>query len=218
MKAVMLRLTLLFAVKAGRRVRIHVLGVWTRWLLFASGVELGDGARLGCPPLVFRHPQARISLAANVALAGSWLENPICSGDRMVLAAVEPGAQIIVGPGSGLSCCTIYAVAKVEIGARVMVGAGSHIYDTDFHPVSSTERVQHDRTAIHSAPVYIEDEAWIGARAIILKGVRVGRGAVVAAGAVVSKTVPAGAIVAGVPATIVGWVPGCEPNKFGQTG
>jgi len=54
------------------------------------------------------------------------------------------------------------------------------------------------------APVTIEDYAWIGHRAIILPGVRIGRGAVVGAGAVVAKDVPPMAIVGGVPAEIIG--------------
>ncbi|MGB9707413.1 MAG: acyltransferase, partial [Microgenomates group bacterium] len=54
------------------------------------------------------------------------------------------------------------------------------------------------------APVYIEDYVFIGPRAIILPGVKIGKGAVVAAGAVVTKDVPPFAIVGGVPAKIIG--------------
>lgn len=218
MRAGTLTQPLLLAVKASRRLRIHVYGVWSRWLLFASGVEVGKRVKLGYPPLIFRHQQARIRLADDVTLVGGTLQNPICSGDRMVLSAAEPGAEISIGPGSGLSCCTIYAVTKIEIGARVLVGAGSHIYDTDFHHVAAADRAGHGRTARLSAPVFIEDDVWIGARAIILKGVRIGRGAVVAAGAVVTKKVPPGAIVAGVPAVVVGWAPGAEPHGTGRAG
>jgi maltose O-acetyltransferase len=57
--------------------------------------------------------------------------------------------------------------------------------------------------ALQTKPVFIDDHAWIGLRATILPGVRIGRGAVVAAGAVVTRDVPPGAVVAGVPATVV---------------
>jgi acetyltransferase-like isoleucine patch superfamily enzyme len=56
-------------------------------------------------------------------------------------------------------------------------------------------------TAI-AKPIVIEDDVWIGTHAVILPGVRIGRGAVVAAGAIVTRDVPAGVIVAGVPARI----------------
>ncbi len=55
-----------------------------------------------------------------------------------------------------------------------------------------------------AAPVVIGDRVWVGTRAVVLKGVTIGDGAVVAAGAVVSKDVPAGAVVAGIPARQVG--------------
>jgi acetyltransferase-like isoleucine patch superfamily enzyme len=51
----------------------------------------------------------------------------------------------------------------------------------------------------------IEDDVWIGAHVTVLKGVRVGSGAVLGAGAVVTRDVPAGAIVAGVPAKVIGY-------------
>jgi acetyltransferase-like isoleucine patch superfamily enzyme len=59
------------------------------------------------------------------------------------------------------------------------------------------------RQGLVTAPVFIEDDVWIGCNATILKGVRIGRGAIVAAGAVVTKNVPPLAIVAGVPACVI---------------
>ena len=84
------------------------------------------------------------------------------------------------------------------------------ITDSDHHPVhppASTPR----RFASFPAPtaahaVVIEDDVFIGARSIVLKGVRIGAGAVVGAGSVVSRDVPAGSIVAGNPAVVVGSV------------
>jgi len=63
------------------------------------------------------------------------------------------------------------------------------------------------------ARVVLEEDAWIGARAVILKGVRVGRSAIVAAGAVVSKDVPPFAIVGGVPARVLKYRPGPASEK-----
>ena len=83
--------------------------------------------------------------------------------------------------------------------------------DSDFHPVDPAQRLadtvalspvgdKKRRPFVSSKPVVIEDEAWIGFNATILKGVRIGRGAVVQPGSVVLSDVPAGTTVMGNPA------------------
>lgn len=94
--------------------------------------------------------------------------------------------------------------APVTIGERV--GIGHHLVISTSGHDTGDPRVRSGR--INSAPVTIEDGAWIGARVTILSGVVVGHGAVVCAGAVVAKDVPPDAKVAGNPARVVGWLPG----------
>jgi acetyltransferase-like isoleucine patch superfamily enzyme len=69
--------------------------------------------------------------------------------------------------------------------------------------------------AVKHAPVVLEEDVWVGANAMILKGVTVGRASIVGAGAVVTKDVPPNSIVAGNPARIIGEVPK-EPFKAGE--
>ncbi len=73
------------------------------------------------------------------------------------------------------------------------------VLDTDFHTI-----VRDGSPQASVAPVRIGDHVWIGTRAVVLKGVTIGDGAVIAAGAVVTADVPTGAVVAGVPARVVG--------------
>jgi maltose O-acetyltransferase len=80
---------------------------------------------------------------------------------------------------------------NVDVAQEVVIWTLGHDVHDDFH---------RDK----GAPVVIEDYVWIGHRAIIMPGVTLGRGAVVAAGAVVTKSVPPMAIVGGVPAQIIG--------------
>ena len=188
-----------------RKLHVHILSIWSRLILYAHGVEVGSGVKLGIPPLIFRHRLALIRLADGVKISGAALQNPICGGARMVLAAIEPNAEIIIGNETGLSCCTIYSTKSIKIGNWVNIGAGSKIYDTDFHPVDALARRNSNKRFIQSQPVVIEDDVWIGAHVIILKGVHIGRGSIVACGAVVTHDVPAGAIVGGVPARFIKW-------------
>ena len=107
----------------------------------------------------------------------------------------------------------IGSVCSVQIGSCVMISNHVHIFDNNNHPVSPAKRHEmcvggfegepwrwHHSAA---APVVIEDDVWIGEYAAVMKGVTIGKGAVVAAHAVVTKDVPPCTIVAGNPARVV---------------
>ena len=83
-----------------------------------------------------------------------------------------------------------------------MIGSGCIITDTDSHPIRWQDRLDNPNSTV-SKPIVIEDNVFIGARSIILKGVTIGFGSVVGAGSVVSKDVPKNVIVCGNPAKIV---------------
>lgn len=167
-------------------------------------------------------PVAKISSGAEIRLGGNVTilsrpdANPVGLPHPTLLAAVRHGSQIVIGSHVGISGASIVAASSITIGDRVYIGGGACIWDTDFHPLHPHER-RLDPNAGACAPIRIEDEVFIGARSIILKGVTVGRGAVIGAGAVVTKDVPAGCIVAGNPARIVGAVDvqavQCEPDR-----
>jgi carbonic anhydrase/acetyltransferase-like protein (isoleucine patch superfamily) len=117
---------------------------------------------------------------------------------------VGDGAMILVGPGATVTIgddthfdgdSRLIAVEKVSIGARCAIAWEVLIMDTDFHRV--------DGRASGDAPTTIGDDVWIGVGAKVLKGVTVGDGAVIAAGAIVTRDVPARALVAGSPARVV---------------
>jgi maltose O-acetyltransferase len=105
--------------------------------------------------------------------------------------------RLIVGKNSRLNGVHIYAGELVHIGANVRIAPYTIILDSDFHNVND-----HFADGLSKA-VHIEDDVWIATRATILKGVRIGCGAVVATGAVVTKNVAPHTMVAGVPAVFV---------------
>jgi maltose O-acetyltransferase len=95
--------------------------------------------------------------------------------------------------------CTILDNNEVHIGRHVMIGPAVQIY-TAAHSLQAETRIQGWEVAI---PIVIEENVWIGGGAILLPGVRIGRNAVVGAGAVVSRNVPANTVVAGNPARVI---------------
>ena len=105
---------------------------------------------------------------------------------RANVRTVSHGAQIIIGYNVGISGCTISASKRIEIRDHVMIGSGAIIADSDAHNVDPVKRRNGELS--ESSPVLIEDNVFIGARAIILKGVTVGHDSTVGAGAVVTKS------------------------------
>ena len=126
-------------------------------------------------------------------------------GDRVAIWSVfertkffvHPGALLRIGSYSRINGVHISVRSSVTIGKRVRIGPYTLIMDSDFHDTSDRSRDGKVK------PVVICDDAWIASRAIILKGVTIGRGAMVAAGSVVTHDVPDNALVAGVPARII---------------
>lgn len=88
----------------------------------------------------------------------------------------------------------------ISLGRRCLVGPGVHVYDSDFHPLAAEER---QSGTPQTAAVVIADDVFIGAGAIVLKGVTLGAGSVVGAGAVVTRDVPPNRIASGNPARVV---------------
>ncbi len=115
-------------------------------------------------------------------------------------AVLSIGDHVRFGPGT-----MICAAREVRIGDHCRTGPGVKIYDTDLHPLDAEARRQNYGTLplAGTARVVIQDDVWIGAAAVILKGVTLHHGAIVGAGAVVTESVPAGAVVAGNPARVV---------------
>jgi acetyltransferase-like isoleucine patch superfamily enzyme len=169
-------------------------------------------------------------LPSNVRIGcGCWLErrdsfsrfrseqNPgLILGDRVRVYTwttfnVEPAGVVEIGDDAILVGAIFMCAERITLGRNVIVSYHVTIADSDFHPIDPKDRL---RDAIANSPhgdrsrrpevvsraVTIEDDVWIGIGSLILKGVRIGRGARVHAGSVVTRDVPAGASVAGNPA------------------
>ncbi len=99
-------------------------------------------------------------------------------------------SSLVVSDNVGISGVSIYCSKSIFIGENVLIGVNVYIWDTDFHSVNSTERLSIGKDIPNTAPIRIEKNVFVGANSIILKGVTIGEGSVIAAGSVVSKNVP----------------------------
>ncbi|MGH8100207.1 MAG: acyltransferase [Chthoniobacterales bacterium] len=129
--------------------------------------------------------------------------------------AIGENGRCTVGDFTLLNGALIMAEEKIDIGSYCLISWGVGIADSDFHPLKPAQRLidaqalapffkdRPPRPKLTTAPVKICDNVWIGMNAVILKGVAIGQNSVVAAGAVVTKSVPANTVVAGNPAAVV---------------
>ena len=136
-----------------------------------------------------RGPRSAIRVDAHSTIAGELL-------------TFRHGGQIDIGQwcyvGEGTK---IWSAERIRIGNRVLIAHNVNIHDTNSHPLNAQERHRHfveiaqnghpaTISTIKSSAIRIGDDAWIGFNSIILKGVTIGEGSIVAAGSIVDKDVP----------------------------
>jgi acetyltransferase-like isoleucine patch superfamily enzyme len=129
--------------------------------------------------------------------------------------SVSQGGRCTVGDFTLLNGALVMVEERIEIGSHCLVSWNVGIADSDFHPLEPAQRRidahalapflkdRPPRPKLKTMPVIISDNVWIGMNATILKGVTIGENSVVAAGSVVTKSVPPNVVVAGNPAVVV---------------
>lgn len=195
-----------------------ILGMGSRNILLrAFTKDFGKGTVIGRDVLI-RQP-SRVSLGRGVIVddsavldvrdSNTQLDTPSISVEDYSFigrntAIVAKGAQITLGKGSNISSfCRIASETSITIGESVLIasyvyiGPGNHLRDLE------TGRVVVEADMEKRGGVQIGSGCWIGTRATILDGVRIGKNAVIGAHSLVREDVPDGAVVAGVPAKII---------------
>jgi acetyltransferase-like isoleucine patch superfamily enzyme len=168
----------------------------------ATDDELPAFARFG-PNATLMHPftvscPERISVGQDVYIGErSWLSVVDQHWDRRYLPWLEIGDGASLGPDLVVAC-----IGRVEIGARVQSASRVFIGDT-FHEFRDPDVPVIDQPLADPRPVRIGSGAFLGINSVVLSGVQIGARAYIAAGAVVTKDVPANTVVAGNPAEIV---------------
>lgn len=186
--------------KAGNEIRRWLIWPLAWWTL--RGVQVGSGWRCYGLPIIQRRRRSRICIGRRMNLRSTPRSNPLGPNHAVIISTRRRGASLTIGDDFGMTGGALVCDERITIGHRVWVGANTIIADTDFHPLDpDLRRVR--PLAAKTAPIAIADDVFIGMNALILKGVHIGEGAVIAAGSAVSRDVPPRTLAAGNPAQII---------------
>lgn len=174
---------------------------YCRLLFRLKGIHLGKRSRFIGVPITYVYPGSKITLGNNLEVRTAAISNFIGLNRRSIIATHDDNAQIILGDYCGLSGVVIGAKQSIIIGNQVMVGANVLITDFDWHSLDPSQRSA--GASSHSKPVVIEDNVFIGYSTTVLKGVHIGKNAVIGANSVVTKDIPANSIAVGNPCKVV---------------
>lgn len=144
---------------------------------------------------------ARISIGDNFYFSSGDAVNPMTSNLQGAIY-LENGASLKIGNNVGMSSTRMWVHNSVTIGNNVKIGACVLITDTDAHPLDYLAR-RSSNEGTKSAPIVIEDDVWVGAHSIILKGVTIGARSIIGAGSVVVRSIPADCVAAGNPCKVI---------------
>lgn len=150
-----------------------------------------------------------MSIGENFTLTSGDCINPLCRNIRACIF-ITHGGKITIGNHVGMSSPSIWIRESLTIGNHVNIGGNCLILDTDTHQIDYLARrgqkvvdPNDPKTTIQSAPITIEDDVWVGANCIILKGVTIGARSVIGAGSIVTRDIPSDCIAAGTPAKVI---------------
>jgi maltose O-acetyltransferase len=112
----------------------------------------------------------------------------------------EPGGTLEIGDGAFINYgCSIAATRLVSIGPKCTIGPYTIIMDNDYHRLEPERRNERPE----SAPIVLEQNVWLGARVIVLRGVTIGADSVIGAGSVVTRDMPPRSLAVGAPAKVI---------------
>lgn len=183
-----------------RAARFRLQRIWWRWLFIhghSGSLSISGKIRTDVP--VLANGKGRVEIGGRTRF-GYALAPKFGCGDILLQARTEPSRIEIRAHTILSNNVSVIACERVTIGEHCLIGDAVTITDSDFHELDPERR--HDGAGA-TAAVTIGNNVWLGSRVVVLKGVTIGDGSVIAAGAVVAKDIPARVLAAGVPAKVI---------------
>lgn len=166
-----------------------------------DGLEIQKNTKFKGIPIL-KNRGGKILIGENVVL-NSENEYYFINMHSPIKLIVNDGARVIIGNNSRLHGVCINAYEKIEIGENCLIAANCQIIDSNRHELCFENPQNRLKNSSNTNPVKIEDNVWVGANVLILPGVKIGEGSVIAAGSVVTKCIPPYTLAGGNPAKVI---------------
>jgi acetyltransferase-like isoleucine patch superfamily enzyme len=184
------------------RLSVFFCSLWVRLQLRLSGCQFGKGLRADGLPVIRMSRRGAVTFGDHCQI-NSRLKSNLVGKTNPTFLDCRGGGKIAFGNNSGCSFAVISSRSDIQIGNHVKIGGNVRIFDHDYHSLDYLDRRDGNKDLPRTKPVRIGNDVFIGTNAMILKGVTIGDRAIVGAGSVVVKDVPADEIWAGNPARFI---------------
>jgi acetyltransferase-like isoleucine patch superfamily enzyme len=183
-----------------RNIKTPLFNQLIHLFFYMKRVKLGKKVIFNGFPIINRYPNSTIRIGDGCKFNSTKYSISIGLNQPCAFVTMEKNAEIVIGNNSGASGLKIAARSKITIGNNVLIGAGCSIIDNDAHHSNLEKRSQN---IIPKRPITIEDNVFIGMECVILKGVTIGKNAVIGARSVVFSDIPENSIALGNPCKII---------------
>lgn len=130
-----------------------------------------------------------LEIGVNFSGNGGRYFNPIGGSDSCLRFIINKKGRLSIGSKVGMSNVSIVCWELIEIGDNTIIGGGTCLWDTDFHSINTSARCYGDDVP-ETRPIIIGENVFIGGGCVLLKGTRIGENSVIAAGSVVTGSIP----------------------------
>lgn len=180
----------------------RIVGLFFKMIYFHSIIGIKDCKIIGFP-IIVKVKSAEIRLAENVSINSNKRLYHLNMHSVVKLMADAPNSKIYIGSNTRINGACIHAQNRIEIGKNCLIASNVQIMDSNGHELSFNDVENRINTRDIPEEVIIGDNVWIGANSIVLPGVHIGNGSVIAAGSVVVKDVPPMSLYGGNPARLI---------------
>ncbi len=186
-----------------RKARKYFYITFNKYVLWVNGVKYGKNLSIYNRFYFHKDSTANIEIGDYFKFSSGECFNPLCRNIRGCIHASK-SACIKIGNNVGISSACIWSLKSITIGNNVNIGGDCIILDSDCHSLNwDIRRKERNNEYANCSPIVIEDDVLIGTRCIILKGVTIGARSIIAAGSIVTKSIPPDCVAGGNPCKII---------------